>query len=214
MSVQPEVTRLRQQHGKAAAGCLTRAFLPDPLWLALLPDAGVREKQLTGKLRATVRTAVHGGLPLATPGLTGVAVWQPPRRPALRSMLRTGFPTERWLLSLPAPERRRVAAVFRRLSERREALMPSPFWYLEAIGVEPTHQGRGLGGALLRDGLTRADEAGLPAYLETEAESLVSMFSHVGFRVLQEVHVPEVRVPLWLMRREPVQHPQIHYEQI
>ena len=214
MSRQPEVTRLPQRYWQVAADCLTRAFLADPLWEALLPDPSVRQRQLTGMFRATVRTAVHSGLPLATPGVSGVAVWQPPRRPVLRSVLRTGFPTQRWLLSLPAPERRRVVAVFRRLSERREALMPSPFWYLEAIGVEPTHQGRGLGGALIRDGLTRADEAGLPTYLETEAESLVSMYGHFGFRVLQEVHPPGIRVPMWLMRREPLRHPQIRYEQI
>jgi hypothetical protein len=32
--------------------------------------------------------------------------------------------------------------------------------------------------------------------------------------VLQELQPPEIDVPLWLMRREPVQRPQIRYEQI
>lgn len=214
MSRQPEVTRLPRRRWKAAADCLAWAFMDDPLWDALLPDPRVRQRQLTGMFRATVLRAVSGGLPLATPEVTAVAIWQPPHRSALTSMLGSGFAEERWLLGLPAPERHRVTAVFRRLSERRDALMPSPFWYLEAIGVQPPHQGRGLGGALIRDGLTRADEAGLPAYLETEAESRVPLYAHFGFRVLQEVHAPEVGVPMWLMRREPVERPQIHYEQI
>ena len=145
MSRQPEVTRLRQRDAQAATDCLTRAFLPDPLWLALLPDANVRQQQLTGMFRATIRTALHGDLPLATPGISAVAVWEPPRRRMLMSALRSGFAEERWVLSLPAPERRRVSAVFRRLAQRRNDLMPSPHWYLKAIGVEPTHQGRGLG---------------------------------------------------------------------
>ncbi len=214
MTRQPEVTRLTQRQWTAAADCLARAFAHDPLWSAMFPDEADRQRQLRGMFRATVRKAVYGGLPLTTPRVSAVAIWQPPRRRMVTSMVRSGFAEERWLLGLPAPDRRRLTAVYERLQERRHALMPSAYWYLEAIGVDPDYQGRGLGGALIRDGLTRADEAELPAYLETEAEALVSMYSHFGFRVMQEVQAPELGVPIWLMRREAVQHPQIRYEQM
>lgn len=163
---------------------------------------------------AVVRKATHSGLPLTTVGGGAVAIWQPPRRREILSMLRSGFAEERWLLGLPAVDRRRLTGIFQRLEERRSALLLGPYWYLEAVGVEPTQQGRGLGGALVRDGLTRVDEADLPTYMETATEDLVSMYEHFGFRVLQEVQAPGLDLPIWLMRREPVEHPAVRVEQV
>ena len=39
-------------------------------------------------------------------------------------------------------------------------------WYLHHVGVDPDHQGGGIGSALVKSGLARAAEDGIPAYLE------------------------------------------------
>jgi GNAT superfamily N-acetyltransferase len=40
------------------------------------------------------------------------------------------------------------------------------YWYLHYAGVRPEHQGKGWGGAAIREGVTRARSRGLPVYLE------------------------------------------------
>ena len=51
-----------------------------------------------------------------------------------------------------------------------EHVPAEPLWYLDQLGVDPSRQGEGLGRALVRFGLDRAAEAGLPAFLETARE--------------------------------------------
>ena len=48
-------------------------------------------------------------------------------------------------------------------------------WYLEVLGTRPDRQGEGLGSALIRHGLERAEQDGLPAYLESSKESNVAV---------------------------------------
>ena len=79
--------------------------------------------------------------------------------------------------------------------------MPEPHWYLPAIGVEPEHQDRGLGSALMRAGIRRADRDGKPIYLETETEGNVGYYEHLGFEVVEEMNATGVDLPLWLMSR-------------
>jgi ribosomal protein S18 acetylase RimI-like enzyme len=43
------------------------------------------------------------------------------------------------------------------------------YWYLHYAGVRPEHQGKGWGGAAIREGLTRARSGNLPVYLAYRA---------------------------------------------
>ena len=66
----------------------------------------------------------------------------------------------------------------------------APHWYLPWIGVRPEAQGRGLGGALLRRGLERADRDGLPAYIEATSWRNAALYVRHGFEVTGTVLVP------------------------
>ena len=78
--------------------------------------------------------------------------------------------------------------------------------YLYFIAVEPTFQGRGLGGALLRHLTALADADALPAYLETDTLKNVRLYEHHGYRVDAEHTVPNMSgLRLWLMTRPPRQ---------
>ena len=59
-----------------------------------------------------------------------------------------------------------------------------PHWYLSMIGVDPSRQGQGLGSALLKAGLQRCDEEGLPAYLESSSPKNVPLYERHGFEVI------------------------------
>ena len=92
-------------------------------------------------------------------------------------------------------------AVLRQLGERKKALMPDPHWYLSAIGVDPTKQGVGLGSRLVRSGMERADRGNVAIYLETETESNLAFYHHLGFEVVDEVTASGLDLPIWLMVR-------------
>ncbi|WP_085944873.1 GNAT family N-acetyltransferase [Actinoalloteichus spitiensis] len=88
-----------------------------------------------------------------------------------------------------------------------EALAPyrpaEPAWFLATIGIDPSRQGRGVGGALLRPGLVAAEEAGSVAFLETSDERNVRFYQRHGFRVVAEVELPAGGPRTWAMRRVP-----------
>ncbi|HEX2559796.1 N-acetyltransferase [Phenylobacterium sp.] len=59
-----------------------------------------------------------------------------------------------------------------------------PHWYLAMIGTDPSRQGRGLGSALLKEGLRRCDAEGLPAYLESSNPANIPLYERHGFEVV------------------------------
>jgi len=62
-------------------------------------------------------------------------------------------------------------------------------WYLPLIGVEPNAQGKGLGGALMRHAVARADEDGVPAYLESSNPRNISLYERHGFEVMGRIQI-------------------------
>lgn len=75
-----------------------------------------------------------------------------------------------------------------------------PHWYLAVIGVDPIHQGRGFGSALLKHGLQECDAQGLPAYLESSNPKNVPLYERHGFEVIGLIQ-PADFPPLYPMLR-------------
>jgi len=59
-----------------------------------------------------------------------------------------------------------------------------PHWYLPLIGIDPAHQGRGLGGALMKHATDICDRDGVLAYLESSNPRNVPLYERHGFEVL------------------------------
>lgn len=78
----------------------------------------------------------------------------------------------------------------------------SPHWYLAVLGTDPSAQRTGIGSALIKPTLRRCDTDGIPAYLESSKEANISFYQRHGFRVTQEIKVPQGPM-LWAMLREP-----------
>ena len=78
----------------------------------------------------------------------------------------------------------------------------TPHYYLFAIGARQGHQGKGVGGQLMRKGLERADAENMPAYLESSKESNVSFYRLYGFEVMRTILPKDGCPPLWLMWRD------------
>jgi predicted N-acetyltransferase YhbS len=82
-------------------------------------------------------------------------------------------------------------------------LPPEPHWLLDQIAVEPAAQGRGIGGAMLRFAIKRAERHRLPLCLETAVPGNVPLYGRFGFRVMREADAPIGGPHIWFMRRDP-----------
>ena len=76
-----------------------------------------------------------------------------------------------------------------------------PLWYLPLIGVDPTHQRRGIGSALLRHSLERVDREKGVAYLESSNPENIPLYERHGFEVIGEIQVGDAPVLTPMIRR-------------
>ena len=76
-----------------------------------------------------------------------------------------------------------------------------PCWYLPLIGVDPAHQGRGCGSALLRYALARCDRDGMPAYLESSNPRNVPLYLRHGFEIIGNIQVGSSPTLVPMLRR-------------
>jgi GNAT superfamily N-acetyltransferase len=78
-----------------------------------------------------------------------------------------------------------------------------PHWYLSVLGTDPPAQGRGIGGALIRQVTDRCDHLGIPAYLESSKAENLAYYERFGFAVTGDTHLGDDGPPIWFMWRDP-----------
>jgi ribosomal protein S18 acetylase RimI-like enzyme len=79
----------------------------------------------------------------------------------------------------------------------------TPHWYLGVLGIDPDHQGKGLGSELLGPVLQRCDTDGLGAYLESSKQANLAFYGRHGFEVTDKITLGK-GPPIWGMWRDPV----------
>jgi len=197
-----EIVRMGRGQFAAVRQMLTRAFLDYPLMHYVNADLGPRRRGVSTLYGAIVRDTLRHGEVHVSAGLEGACCWLPPdvSLPTFAREVRSG------MLGLPlgfgwSGFQRLVDfdKVQRRLHEQ---YAKGPHWFLATIGVDPAHQGQGIGSALLAPVLARADEQRMPCYLETHTTGNVRLYERHGFQVMERLENP-TSVPLWAMRRPP-----------
>ncbi|MEN0086359.1 MAG: GNAT family N-acetyltransferase [Leifsonia sp.] len=171
------------QDAAAIATTIALAFRDDPVWGPALEAADGGTGHLESFWRFFVDGAVPHGFVRLVDGPDGevatVAVWLPPGVPELTETQETAVDAlmERTL----TPER---FEAYQRLWERFEQTHPHepPHRYLSLLATHPAHRGRGIGQALLAETLTRSDEQGIPAYLESTNPANDHRYRRAGFR--------------------------------
>ena len=166
---------------RLASAVIARAFHDDPLTVHLYPDEQQRVRLNPVMFEALVRYDCLFGQVDHLPGFTAVATWVRPGEMAetAERLAAAGFD------DLPADvPLARLEAFFSTIAPAHKRAAPEPHWYLRLLGVDPAHQGQGLGSILLAHGLRRADETGQPCYLETFAERAVPFYLRHGFELV------------------------------
>jgi ribosomal protein S18 acetylase RimI-like enzyme len=84
-----------------------------------------------------------------------------------------------------------------------ETLHPKePHYYLLAIGVDPSMQGKGVGSSLLAPMAERLDREGIGAYLESSKERNLPLYERFGFKVTNPFDLKD-GPRIWPMWRAP-----------
>lgn len=187
----PEITLATPADREPVVDSLVATFVNDPVLRYLFPDDVTYPRYAAaffGYLfdkrvaRKTIWMIGRGA---------SVAIWEPPasgHAPHDPSPLAA---------ALPADALARVDTY----DEAVHAALPAPpFWYLGVLGTHPDSTRRGWGHAVMRAGLRRAAEDGLPAVLETSNPGNVELYRRAGWEVVRTVSEP---LPIWVMRQSP-----------
>lgn len=162
-----------------AIDALTLAFSTDPMTRWSLPDPHKYLAAFPTMARAFGGSAFARGTAYIAAGFIGTALWLPPGvGPDEETLLR--------VLNENGGEDTRddMPKIFEYMQKFRPTEL---HWYLPMIGVDPAHQGEGIGSALMTESLKVVDKGGMIAYLESSNPRNVSLYERHGFRVIGEI---------------------------
>lgn len=204
MQRQTEIVPLQESQIEAAGASMARAFFDDPIVAYMYPDETERGRLTPWHFRTFIRYGYLFGRVYTTSGQPdGTAVWFPPGETEMRGdrIEEVGLDKAADVLGAAAWER------FSRVCDHVEQLHPlevaGPHWYLPLLGVDTPRQRQGVGSALLRTVLERADDDKLPAYLWTAKERNVPFYQRHGFEVVTAGMEPTSGLKFWTCKRTP-----------
>jgi GNAT superfamily N-acetyltransferase len=173
---------------------LALAFGNDPPCRWAWPDPQQYLEAFPRFARAFGGSAIEHGTAHYYEGFSGVALWLPPG----------GAPDEASLAQViqdtVADERK--DAMFAMIEEMDARHPREPHWHLPLIGVDPAHERKGIGSALLRHVLNVCDDQKVLAYLEATSRRSVTLYERHGFEPLGSIQVAD-SPPVFPMVRKP-----------
>jgi ribosomal protein S18 acetylase RimI-like enzyme len=177
------VEPLHPRRQRAAVLTLAEAFADDPLLELIAPDPARRAKIGPKFLAPVLEYGMRHGRVWANEDASAVAIWLHPESGPMTMprMLRAGMWRAPLDFGLDGTSR-----MFKALSatEPFHKQVHGPHWYLMTVGTRRARQGQGLGSQLVGLGTSRADEAGVPCYLETGTESNIAFYRKRGFEII------------------------------
>jgi GNAT superfamily N-acetyltransferase len=182
---------------RAMVEMLAQAFEADPHIDWLVRRDGDRRRSLRAFFQlAAVESLGRAGELHATSDGIAAAIW-----------FRPGTATLDWSTQLRCAGRFVEAIGWRHLISRylglRQAMARHPdvpHYYLQTLGVAPSHRGQGLGSGLMEVLTARCDQEGVMACLETCNEDNLGFYERFGFRFHAEAGLPDGPRMWWLRR--------------
>jgi ribosomal protein S18 acetylase RimI-like enzyme len=164
-----------------AVRCLTTSFAQDPITGYVLQTGEGYPARLTQFFSLLMRARIALQMPVLVArdaaGIQGAIMGYTTLRPAWPAQIAAEW--ERFEAAVPGLTERLLA--YEEIAEKFKP--PAPHYYLGAIGVDPSVQGRGIGAQLLKSFCERSagDALSDGVYLETAKESNLSFYKSAGF---------------------------------
>ena len=191
------IRKATQADREAAAATIAAAFFDDPVCRWLLPDEDRRRQVLEPAFQLYVDAYLPHGETYLTADGTGVAVWLPPNTQLLTSEGEEAFVGA--ILEIAGSDVER----FSKVEETFALYHPEePHYYLQFLAVVPGLQSRGIGSALLREGLERSDAEGTPVYFESTSPRNRALYERHGFVCQRVFSLPDRGPELACMWRD------------
>jgi ribosomal protein S18 acetylase RimI-like enzyme len=179
----PRVRLAGRNDRERVVDTVVAAFAEDPAFRHFFPEGEYADQAPIFVRHLFDQRTPHGGVWVADEG-AAVALWNPPGV----------VPT--WP---PSAQSAAVVARMERYDCAVHQLLPAdPSWYLGVLATHPDHAGQRLGRLVMAAGLERAQEDGLPAYLETVTPTNVAIYTASGWTIAGTTSVDELDV--WVMR--------------
>ena len=177
----PVVRSAGKEDETVVVDVITLAFSTDPVARWANPNPAKYLAIMPQVIRAFGGNGfAYGSVDIADDGM-GAAMWLPPG--VEPDSERLGG-----LISENTPEA--ILADLMAVFEQMGSSHPEePHWYLPLIGVDPAVHSRGIGSALLRHALERADAEGVPAYLESSNPRNIDLYERHGFKIIRTIQV-------------------------
>lgn len=176
---------------------LADAFHEDPVVRWIFPDSKYDQKFFTVDLLQAYLPYRHCWV-LA--GGEGAACWLPPdaevKGAPIFSLLSVFIPI---VFKYGFQCMKRGGVLEKVFAEHRPK---QPHYYLHMLGARHDQQGKGVGSALLREGLKVVDQHAMPAYLESSNENNLPLYERFGFRTTSEQTLGGDGPRVWFMWRE------------
>jgi len=176
-----------------AVDVIVLAFSADPFMRWIYPDPSRYLSHFPAYVRGLGGRAFEHGTAYATAEIEGAALWLPPGVHLDVQALESLFQQ-----TVDEPTRSELVAV---VGEISRYYPEEDHWYLPLIGVDPTQQGRGFGGALMSHALVVCDRDSIPAYLETANPANVPLYQRYGFELLGKIQVGSSPLMFPMLRR-------------
>jgi GNAT superfamily N-acetyltransferase len=177
----PTVRLLSAADEDPAIDTIVLAFAADPATRWTWPHARQYLAAMPRMARAFGGRAFVQGGAYGTDDDSGAALWLPPGVHPDEAAL------DEVMQSTTAPSiRDAISATFEQMAKYHPR---EPHWYLPLIGVDPAHQGKGHGAALMSYALARCDRDHVPAYLESTNPRNISLYQRHGFEALGTIQV-------------------------
>jgi ribosomal protein S18 acetylase RimI-like enzyme len=177
-----------------ATDIIVLAFVSDPDTRWTWPNPQLYVAAMPRLVRAFGGKAFACGSAYCAGDHAGAALWLPPGvepdQQALSEVMES---------TLTPSQLENALALFQQMATYHPH---EPHWYLPLIGVDPAHQGRGLGDALMSYALARCDRDHAAAYLESTNPRNISLYRRHGFEPLGEIRTA-ASPPLVPMLRQP-----------
>jgi ribosomal protein S18 acetylase RimI-like enzyme len=200
--ISPPIEPITRRTYRQAASVLGEAFADEPVSMAVYRNFSHerRAKALTVDFSAELAVALQKGHPIQISQdnevIAVALIYQPGAYPLprldqwmflIKSVLRNGwYDVRSWMKWQTTADKFHP---------------PNAHYYLEYIGVDPVHQGQGLGSCLIRHMIAQADAEGVSCYLENASPRNLPLYQKFGFKILNEQQI--IGFTTWFMWREP-----------